>query len=211
MAGRVKIFSVASKTGRLRIIATVALIALIPLTFTLGFGPQQRGGNDRSDVLTKEQVQARTEAHRQQHRDNFHPVSLFLPYYSIAPGTQTSLYLMNMFSDPITVRITVFSPRGQAYFPIYQEVEPNTYADVSLNEVLANAGRRFVDGSVKVEYLGQPMLMSHSGMGEIPRLQAKPLGGLRYNDACRDTGKDRTQSMSCNITLCLSRSTASRS
>ena len=107
------------------------------------------------EFFTRRLVEAMTEAHRQGHRENFRPVSLFLPYYSIAPGVETSVSVLNRFSDSFAVGLTAFTFQGEVILSVDLEIAGGSQTWFSLNEVLADAESEFVEGSVRIDYLGE--------------------------------------------------------
>ena len=86
--------------------AALLLVVTVPILLQPSAAQEREVPESDQQFFTKAIVQAMTEAHRQQHHDNFHPVSLFLPYYSVAPGVETSVLVLNRFSDPFVVLLT---------------------------------------------------------------------------------------------------------
>ena len=140
--------------------AALLLVVTVPILLQPSAAQEQEVPESDQPFFTRAIVEAMTEAHRQNHRDNFHPVSLFLPYYSIAPGVETSVSVLNRFSDSFVVTLTAFSANGEAHSPINLEIAGSSQASVLLNEVLSDAGTEFVDGSVRLDYPGEEQLLS---------------------------------------------------
>ena len=140
--------------------AALLLVVTVPILLQPSAAQEQEVPESDQPLFTRAIVEAMTEAHRQNHRDNFHPVSLFLPYYSIAPGVETSVSVLNRFSDSFVVTLTAFSANGEAHSPINLEIAGSSQASVLLNEVLSDAGTEFVDGSVRLDYPGEEQLLS---------------------------------------------------
>ena len=135
------------------------LVIAVPILLQPSAAHEEGVSESVRQVFTKSIVEAMTEAHREQHRDNFHPVTLFLPYASIAPGVETSLSVLNRFSDSFAVRLTAFTSQGEALLPVDLEIAGGSQTSLLLNEVLADAESEFVDGSVRIDYLGEERLL----------------------------------------------------
>lgn len=144
------------------------VVRLVAITLLVSFQsvspetvPVQQGalGAAPADAYTKDRADKEINEHRQKHRDNFHPIRKAMPVYTIARGISTKLLLINMFSDPFSVRITAFSPKGEAFDLGSHLLEPTTHFEMSLNGALATAGSKFVDGSIAIEYQGEGELL----------------------------------------------------
>ena len=61
--------------------AALLLVVTVPILLQPSAAQEQEVPESDQQLFTRAIVEAMTEAHRQNHRDNFHPVSLFLPYY----------------------------------------------------------------------------------------------------------------------------------
>ena len=86
--------------GALLLFPFAFLLLTVPILQQPSAAKEQESPPELNQVFfTRSLVEDMTEAHRQSHRDNFRPLSLFLPYYSIAPGVRTSVSVLNRFSD----------------------------------------------------------------------------------------------------------------
>ena len=134
-------------------------VSLGPGPFGIALGEDSQQAND-TDNPGQVQAQAALEAHRAAHRSNFARVVQYMPAYSIASGDRTSIFLLSMFADPISVTVTAYDIYGRPY-PLFDHVvEPRTHLELSLNQALASAGSRYLQGSVSIEYQGEASTVS---------------------------------------------------
>ena len=128
-----------------------------PSGIALGEDSQQANDTDNPG-----QVQAQTalESHRAFHRSHFSRVVQFMPFYSIASGDRTSVFLLNMFADTIPVTLTAYDNYGNPYTLFEHQVEPRTHLELSLNQALASAGSRYLEGSLTIQYRGEDSTVS---------------------------------------------------
>ena len=147
------------------------LLALAGAILAGGFvslGPAPSGialGEDShqaSDTDNPGQVQAQTalESHRAAHRSHFARVVQFMPFYSIASGDRTSVFLLNMFADTIPVTLTAYDIYGNPYTLFEHQVAPRTHLELSLNQALGSAGSRYHQGSLTIQYRGEDSTVS---------------------------------------------------
>ena len=150
---------------------SLILLALAGVVLAGGFvslGPGPSGialGEDSlqaNDTDNPGQVQAQTvlESHRASHRSHFSRVVQFMPLYSIASGDRTSVFLLNMFADTIPVTLTAYDNYGNPYTLFEHQVEPRTHLELSLNQALASAGSRYLEGSLTIQYRGEDSTVS---------------------------------------------------
>ena len=146
-------------------------LALAGAVLALGFvalGPGPSGialGEDSQEAdeivnAGKAQAQAALEAHRTVHRSHFARVVQYMPFYSIASGDRTSVFLLNMFADTIPVTLTAYDTYGNPYTLFEHQVQPRTHLELSLNQALASAGSRYLEGSLTIEYRGEDSTVS---------------------------------------------------
>ena len=171
---------------RFFVFAALLLVVTLPILLQPSAAQEQEVAELNQQLFTRSVVEAMTEAHRRSHRDNFHPVSLFLPYYSIAPGVETSVSVLNRFSDSLVVTLTAFSTAGEAHSPIDLQIAEGSQASVSLSAVLSDAGSEFEDGSVRIDSLGEETLLSawavvqtESQATEIPLIDPRKVQSTR--------------------------------
>lgn len=79
----------------------------------------------------------------------------FGPFYSIAGGDATTLFLLNKQSEVLYVELSVLDPTGTTYGLGQYTLEPQTHLAVDLAEALRHAGQRFQRGSVRAAYYGK--------------------------------------------------------
>jgi len=118
-----------------------------------------RGDRFKNSLNGKAQADAEIEAHRAEHRKNFHHVRQSLANYSTENSNSTTLIMLNTFSDPITVSITAFSPKGSPFSLPSAKLMPITHFELSLNEALQDAGAEFREGSLILDYQGEEVLI----------------------------------------------------
>lgn len=75
-------------------------------------------------------------------------------YYSLRDGLQASLMLNNKGPEPILANPTFYSMAGTRLQLASIVVPATSYLDVDLQELLANAGDEFREGSLKISYQG---------------------------------------------------------
>ncbi len=147
------------------------LLSLVGAVFAVSFvllGPGPSGivlGEDSEEAdetvnQGQASAQAALEAHRSAHRSSFARVVQFMPLYSIASGDRTSVFLLNMFADTIPVTLTAYDAYGNPYTLFEHQVEPRTHLELSLNQALASAGSRYLEGSLSIEYQGEASTVS---------------------------------------------------
>ena len=139
--------------------AALVLVVIVPILLQPSAAKEQEVEEPSPRLFTRSMVETMTEAHRQSHRDNFRPVSLFLPYYLIAPGVETSVSVLNRFSDSFVVRLTAFASQGEALSPIELEIAGGSQKTISLNEIFFESGSAFGNGSIRIDYLGEERLL----------------------------------------------------
>jgi len=76
------------------------------------------------------------------------------PFYSIEDGVETTLFLMNTVTDPISVDLEVRNDEGEALALGTFVVESLNHVEVSLREKLAGFENGFASGSIRCSLLG---------------------------------------------------------
>ncbi len=148
------------------ILLALAGVVLVVSFVLLGPGPsvialgEDSAATDETVNQGQASAQAALEAHRAAHRSNFARVVQFMPAYSIASGDRTSIFLLSMFADPIPVTVTAYDAYGSPYSLFDHVVEPRTHLELSLNQALASAGSRYLEGSLTIEYRGEASTLS---------------------------------------------------
>ena len=65
-----------------------------------------------------------------------------------------------MFADTIPVTLTAYDNYGNPYTLFEHQVEPRTHLELSLNQALASAGSRYLEGSLTIQYRGEDSTVS---------------------------------------------------
>ena len=152
---------------------------------------------DRPQLLG-EWVSGSTGAHR-----NFYTGGRWVYAASALPGFEGQVLAIVDIADPANPETA-----GIWWHPGQNKAAGESYTPE--DERRLTAGRPYPQHGLSL-HGGAYVLGSRSGMGEPPRLQATPSGGLRYDARpCASTGEPPTRSIACTTTSCSSRSIASR-
>ena len=186
--------------GALLLFPFAFLLLTVPILQQPSAAKEQESPPELNQVFfTRSLVEDMTEAHRQSHRDNFRPLSLFLPYYSIAPGVRTSVSVLNRFSDSFVVVLTALTSQGEALLSVDLKIAGGSHTSLSLNEVLAHAESEFVDGSVRIDFWGEEwsigawaVVKAGSQATEIPFIDSGKIQSTRAQSFWDTRSLDKT-------------------
>lgn len=83
--------------------------------------------------------------------------AMSIAYYSVRADQRTSLTLNNKATTALSVRVTLYSRAGTRFVSDGHIVGARSFIDISLNDLVIQAGPSFEDGSIRVSYTGQKM------------------------------------------------------
>lgn len=96
---------------------------------------------------------------RAERRAKAHAVAHVIPIYSIAGSDETSLYLLNLFADPLEVDVTAVSAAGTPFPLGRMMVEPTQHTRLELRQALAGAGAEHASGSLRLDLWGDAEML----------------------------------------------------
>ncbi|HSL84394.1 MAG TPA: hypothetical protein VLF66_16595, partial [Thermoanaerobaculia bacterium] len=91
---------------------------------------------------------------RAERRAQAHDLDFFAPYYSVEGGRDTTLFLMNTISDPISVAVSALADDGAELALGSYVIESLQHVEISLRERLRGFEEDFAMGSLRLSLLG---------------------------------------------------------
>lgn len=134
---------------RLVIQLTVALLAFLPPgLFAQASAPD---ASARSAALTPSEQAEQMWAMR---RAQAQPIDFYMPFYTLADGTQATVFLMNPIADTISVAVTALDGHGGELPLGTYTIESRHHIELSLAERLRGFEPDFGTGSLRLSLLG---------------------------------------------------------
>ncbi|MEM8963642.1 MAG: hypothetical protein AAGD38_19320 [Acidobacteriota bacterium] len=101
-------------------------------------------------------AEVRMERLRAERMANAEPTRLASAHYSIAGKDNTVVYMINKVADPIEVELSVLADNGDLLGIGRFLLEPNRHTTVPLRDALASAGAAYRQGSLRLDFNGDP-------------------------------------------------------
>ncbi len=137
---------------------SVLLLALFPLCFATGLIAQEP--SDPPGLIAEEpSLPPGIQRLRAEKMANAAPASLVSPFYSVGPGDETVLYLINTFAEPLEIEVTLLSPRAEELSLGGYLLEPTRHLRIPLKKAVSRGASGFSNGSVRIDYLGDSTML----------------------------------------------------
>lgn len=141
-------------------IPAVAVLLLVAGGQDLGAAPGTPGSAPRASeartLSPPQEVEKEAERMRAARRAEARWLSFYTPFYSIEDGFDTTVFLMNTISDPISVTATALAEGGNELSLGSFTVESLHHLEISLRDHLAGFEGDFGTGSLRFDLLGDP-------------------------------------------------------
>ena len=146
------------RSQRRRSIAVAAVVAVavvsVPHPPVSSETPQRIGQAPRQGARIRHAGPAGV--HKAAHHETF---TLQASFYDIRDRWRSVLTLNNKGADPMTPTITAYAANGRSFRVPTTAVPGDSFVELDLNELLADLGRDFAHGSLRVAYYGKKLEM----------------------------------------------------
>ncbi len=162
-------------------------IGLVLVLLAAGASAQGWIPSDQNQVSSSiQEARALADQWREQRRAQAVPTELIAPFYSVAGGDESQLMVVSRVAYPVVFDLSALDAKGEI-LPLGRfEIKPQSHLSLLLGERIRVGGEGFVEGSVRLSFLGddqalQSWLILHRGrqITELPLRSPTELDGRK--------------------------------